>query len=100
MRGVMTMENVNGANGLTGSTSAAGMTSSTGSLGLDGLESSFSSQNEPNRPREHAELPAPLSEQMSDAEAIHALTSMLSELRQDVDHAMSAEPPAQTHNQA
>lgn len=97
------MENVNGANGANGSAgsaSAVGMTSSTGSLGLDGSESSTSSQNEPHRPREHAELPAPLSEQMSDAEAIHALTGLLSELRQDVDRAMSAEPPAQTYNQA
>lgn len=84
----MTMENVNGANGSAGSMSAVGLTHSVGS------------DAEPRLPRERMELPAPLSEQMSDAEAIHALTGMLSELRNDVDQAMSAEPPAQKHNQA
>ena len=94
MRGVMTMENVNGANGsvgLAGSVNSADLTSLTGSLEPGA---------EPNLSREHTRLPAPLSEQMSDAEAIHALTGMLSELRNDVDQAMSAEPPAQKHNQA
>lgn len=90
----MTMENVNGTNGSAGSTSAVGLTRSVGSL------SSVGSDAEPRLPRERIELPAPLSEQMSDAEAIHALTGMLSELRNDVDQAMSAEPPAQKHNQA
>ena len=81
----MTMENVNGANGANGSAGSA---------------SSDGSKTEPMLPHEHTRLPAPLSEQMSDAEAIHALTGLLSELRQDVDRAMSAEPPAQTYNQA
>lgn len=90
----MTMENVNGANGsvgLAGSVNSADLTSLTGSLEPGA---------EPNLPREHTQLPAPLSEQMSDAEAIHALTGLLSQLRQDVDRAMSAEPPAQPQNQA
>ncbi len=85
----MTMENVNGASGsvgLAGSVNSADLTSLTGSLEPGA---------EPNLPHEHTQLPAPLSEQMSDAEAIHALTGLLSELRQDVDRAMSAELPAQ-----
>ena len=76
----MTMENVNGANGANGSAGSA---------------SSDGSKTESKLPHEHTQLPASLSEQMSDAEAIHALTGLLSELRQDVDRAMSAEPPAQ-----
>ena len=76
----MTMENVNGANGANGSAGSA---------------SSDGSKTEPMLPHGPTQLPAPLSEQMSDAEAIHALTGLLSELRQDVDRAMSAEPPAQ-----
>ncbi|HJF18668.1 MAG TPA: hypothetical protein K8U78_05965 [Aeriscardovia aeriphila] len=90
----MTMENVNGANGsvgLAGSVNSADLTSLTGSLEPGA---------EPNLSREHTRLPAPLSEQMSDAEAIHALTGLLSQLRQDVDRAMSAELPAQPQNQA
>lgn len=90
----MTMENVNGANGsvgLAGSVNSADLTSLTGSLEPGA---------EPSLPREHTQLPAPVSEQMSDAEAIHALTGLLSQLRQDVDRAMSAEPPAQSQNQA
>lgn len=88
------MENVNGANGsvgLAGSVNSADLTSLTGSLEPGA---------EPMLPREHTQLPAPVSEQMSDAEAIRALTGLLSELRQDVDRAMSAEPPAQSQNQA
>lgn len=90
----MTMENVNDANGsvgLAGSVNSVDLTSLTGSLEPDA---------EPMLPHEHTQLPAPLSEQMSDAEAIHALTGLLSELRQDVDRAMSAEPPTQPRNQA
>lgn len=93
----MTMENVNGANGANGSVGLAG---SVNSADLTSLTGSLEPGAEPNLPREHTQLPAPLSEQMSDAEAIHALTGLLSELRQDVDHAMSAEPPAQSQNQA
>lgn len=90
----MTMKNVNGANGANGSAGSvntADLTSLTGSLEPGA---------EPNLSREHTRLPAPLSEQMSDAEAIHALTGLLSQLRQDVDRAMSVEPPAQPQNQA
>lgn len=93
----MTMENVNGANGANG---LAGSASSVNSADLTSLTGSLEPGAEPNLPRERTQLPAPVSEQMSDAEAIYALTGLLSELRQDVDRAMSAEPPAQSQNQA
>ena len=93
----MTMENVNGANGANGS---AGSASSVNSADLTSLTGSLEPGAQSNLPREHTQLPAPLSEQMSDAEAIHALTVLLSELRQDVDRSMSAEPPAQSQNQS
>lgn len=88
----MTMENVNGANGANGSVGLAG---SVNSADLTSLTGSLEPGAEPNLPRKHTQLPAPVSEQMSDAEAIRVLTGLLSELRQDVDRAMSAEPPAQ-----
>lgn len=90
----MTMENVNGANG------SAGSASSVNSADLTSLTGSLEPSAEPMLSHEHTQLPTPLSEQMSDAEAIHALTGLLSQLRQDVDRAMSAEPPAQSQNQA
>lgn len=93
----MTMENVNGANGANGS---AGLAGSVNSADLTSLTGTLEPGAEPNLPREHTQLPAPVSEQMSDAEAIRALTGLLSQLRQDVDRAMSAEPPAQPQNQA
>lgn len=93
----MTMENVNGANGANGSAGSAG---SVNSADLTSLTGSLEPGAEPMLPHEHTQLPAPLSEQMSDAEAIHALTGLLSQLRQDVDRAMSAEQPAQPRNQA
>lgn len=96
----MTMENVNGANGANGANGSAGSASSVNSAALTSSTGSLEPGAEPHLPREHMQLPAPLSEQMSDAEAIHALTGLLSELRQDVDRAMSAEPPAQSQNQA
>lgn len=88
------MENVNGTNG------TAGSASSVNSADLTSLMGSSEPGAEPNLPREHTQLSAPVSDQMSDAEAIHALTGLLSELRLDVDRAMSAEPPAQSQNQA
>lgn len=94
------MENVNGANGANCTNGSAGSVSSVNSADLASLTGSVESDAEPNLPHEHTQLPAPLSEQMSDAEAIHALTGLLSQLRQDVDRAMSAEPPAQSQNQA
>lgn len=93
----MTMENVNGANGMNGSVGLAG---SVNSADLTSLTGSLEPDAKPNLPREHTQLPAPLSEQMSDAEAIRALTGLLSQLRKDVDRAMSAELPAQPQNQA
>lgn len=93
----MTMENVNGANSANGS---AGSATSVNSADLTSSTGSLEPGVEPNLPHEHTQLPAPLSEQMSDAEAIRALTGLLSQLRQDVDRAMSAEPPAQPQNQA
>lgn len=90
----MTMENVSGANG------SVGLAGSVNTADLTSLTDSLEPGAEPNLPREHTQLPAPVSEQMSDAEAIRALTGLLSELRQDVDRAMSAEPPAQSQNQA